>query len=311
MKKLLMIFVSVILLITLASCGAPEVKDSSVFFTGTVDSGILNDNAVFATHTTTKTKEFTDSSVENTKSIKINDQVYQISYIKSTQQGESRPIHTYQTKDEKIDCYYFGTSEQLAQISIEDEEISPLGKLATEKEYTSWVESVLNQFGVDDLSAYEYSCETKVITSGADFAGKRSEEGFYIAREDLQDTTERVSSYTFQFRKYLGGIRTSDVTEVYISGYGVIIRFDEKRFADMDAPIQDTKAYDKIVEEFVKNSISEKYTLVSYEAGTPRLYYKDEKLCLGYAVDVELKDNVSGGTIAAVFSVAVDVNAIK
>lgn len=306
MKKLIMVCVAVIIVLILASCKAPEGGLQAAFLCGAVDSDIFNSNTAVLL---TDYKKYIDDSVEKTASIRVNDQIFELTYDNTVEQGAAR--HSYKTKDGKISCYYFDTNKKLAQITIKDDRMNLLSVLSTEEEFLSWIESFLKQFGVDNLSDYEYSCETGIVVSGDDFTYMETISGFHLANENRENSSEEVMLYSFYYCKELGGIRTSDGLTIFIFDGMIIVKFDEKRFADMDAPIQDAKAYDKIVEEFLKNSISEKYTLVSYEVGTPRLTYIEEKLCFEYAVDAELKNNALGGTIATVFSVAVDVNAIS
>ena len=319
MKKPIMACMALLMVLILASCKAPGGNTQTVFIWGTADSEIFKGDTASVS---SELNEYVDNTVEKIKTnIRVGSSAaFDIAYQKTVEQnGIIR--HVYKEVNDLATLRYFGDTQELAQIYFKAEVDSELGKCSTEEEYKRWAMSFPLFLGIKDnvgiegmyTREYKYSCETRVVTSGADFAGQRTVEGFYIPKDD----TETVSGYTFSFTKHLAGVPTSDKISIYvakntIAKNTIILNFDEKRFADTEAPELDMTACDEAVENFLNAKVdTKKYTLASYEAKDAYLTYIGEKLCLVYAVEMDLKDNVSGGTIATAQKVAVDVNAIS
>ena len=314
MKKFLMIGISVILLLSMVACKAPEGVQENVqaaFIWGLVDSEIFKESTASVPM---QMKEYVDDTIEKVKHAEVFiDVFYDVEYQRTTEKnGTVRYVYQANIDGEELTLRYFGDTQKLAQYAQKGKGAATvMENLSTEKEFKDWISSTLIELGFKDFREgypYTYSCETRVVTSGADFAGQRTVEGFYTAKDD----TEKVSGYTFDYTRYLAGVPTSDKVSVYISKNTVIIDMDEKRFLDTEAPELDMTACDEAVEKFLNAKVdTKKYTLASYEAKDAYLTYIGEKLCLVYAVEMDLKDNVSGGTIATAQKVAVDVNAIS
>ena len=314
MKKLMTIGISVILLLSMVACKAPGGNTQTVFIWGTADSEIFKGDTVSVS---SELNEYVDNTVEKIKkNIRVGaSAAFDIAYQKTVEQnGIIR--HVYNEVNDLATLRYFGDTQELAQIYFKAEVDSELGKCSTEEEYKRWAMGFPLFLGIKDnvgiegmyTREYKYSCETRVVTSGADFAGQRTVEGFYIPKDD----TETVSGYTFSFTKHLAGVPTSDKISIYVAKNTIILNFDERRFANTEAPELDMTACEEAVEKFVNANVdTKKYTLASYEAKDAYLTYIGEKLCLVYAVELNLTNNISGDTIATAQKVAVDVNAIS
>lgn len=316
MKKSIMVCMALLMVLILASCKAPGGNTQTVFIWGTVDAEIFKESTSFVP---SKLREYVDDTVEKIKRAEVRlGLFFDAEYQKTTEKnGEVQHVYQVNAEGEAITLTYSGETQEMVQYSQTSKTVaSLLNNIFTEEEFKDWICEFLVDLGQKDFLLgglpYTYSCETKVITSGADFAGQRTVEGFYTAREDLQDVTEEVSAYIFNYTRFLGDVPTSDRVRVYISRNTIIIHLDEKRFSEMKAPELDMTACEEAVENFVNANLdTKKYTLASYEAKDAYLTYIGEKLCLVYAVELNLTNNISGGTIVTAQKVAVDVNAIS
>ena len=122
---------------------------------------------------------------------------------------------------------------------------------------------------------------------------------FYIA----ENSNERISSYNFCFTQYIGEYVTTDKIDVYLglSTDTLIIKFDKNEFKDQTNIDIDHVKTEEALEKYINDSINtDKYTLKSYNIKKQYLTYIENKLCLVYAVDLNM--NTKNGSEVVVLT---------
>lgn len=251
------------------------------------DSGLLGENAVFWTSNVEAYKEFHDS--ESDKSIKLNGKSVTLNYRNSWWDNNGWQYDAYQSEDDLIEARYSNSTGKLTWLWAEQNCFNIDSNWTTEKEYLNWIKGVLAEYGVKDLSGYDYSCRSITREWGDDWAGHGHYDYFYTIKDP---SCESAYHYYFTFSKTIGGFSVSDKIEVCVrfgidGGITTTISFDEGRFDNVIEIKMDRTKMEKTLDEYVRGCINtEKYNLHSYEITNQVLTYKDGKLCNVYTVEV-------------------------
>ncbi len=155
--------------------------------------------------------------------------------------------------------------------------------LQTESDYRDWVEACLSQFADLTSAMYRYSCQTRVLVSTESPVPSLSSDiydSFYVP----QGPGEELYSYTFQYTKYIGDIRTADGFTVYVEpSKGItLIKCDRQQFDQHDGLKVDIQKVDNTIAEKVPLAVNrDKYVLKSYQQKQEAyLDFVDGRMCL-------------------------------
>ncbi len=211
---------------------------------------------------------YQDQNADATKTITMdNGRVEKLYYVESGK-SDLQDYSLYSSANKQIKCKYDSRTGNLIQISADENTIAAPDDTTTEAEYRTWVEALLAAYGVQDLSGYQYACETLTRISTEDSLSTDSYPYFYMASK----SNESIYTRNFTFAQYINNRETTDHIFVHISfasGF-VLINFDQNQFAnDIDATLDDATLH-TVVDACFSDYLVPKYTLASYEIENPK-----------------------------------------
>lgn len=301
MKKILLSFLLLILLcLIFCSCSTPSDNSYTAAVLGVQDASIFSN----ATVITSSQNVYISKTAEKEKLITVNANQIQLEYKQSEGYSTSgRSLDSYESADGTVLCKYFENTNNIAQISYSNTEKFNQ-QVFSEFEYLNSIYSLIEKYGYIIPDDYEYSCETIVRTYGEDYIQNDKIE-YFISKSSLNENQE-IGSYTFRFTKHIDGCPTSDVVSVYLSEGSVIAKFSHNDF-DMidDISIDKSTALEKL-EYFIENSINkEKYSLESYEIISNNLAIVENKICIRYSVEIELRSKNDDGVFSCLEDIVI------
>lgn len=251
------------------------------------DANILNDQAVIRSQ---NTNPFVDANANTQADLSLKNNPITVAYKETLMDTYGNQINHYQSTDGKIEAKYDKENGKLVQITATKSDFQMPEDLQTEEDYLTFVKEVLKDYGVTDLSSYQYSCKTGLCVFGENYAYGDSKDCFY---RDFDPSCEELSYYEFRFDKIIDGYHTSDSIQINISIDSIdtmFIRFDAGKFENVTKiELSESKMLETL-DEYVKGVVhTEKYELLSYKVNNQTLTYVDGKLCNMYTVELNLK----------------------
>lgn len=192
----------------------------------------------------------------------------------------------------------YETDDGLTSITVRDQSLVgihsydpaffPPEDLQTEAEYREWADRMLEAYyNWADLSDYRYSCSTGVRIHGEDFSSGERYDYFYTIPEDSgrEDITETISSYDFEYRKYIGDYKTSDYASVHIQkDFAIGIYWGDDDFRLIESIEFDEAAARAAAEAFVWEGLTHPEQIEKVELTDPYLTFIDGQLCCKYSM---------------------------
>ena len=314
-KKSCVLCLIICAVFALSACGSNQQASSKTEWDHVYEVKLLNktDSSLFGSEVkylssfNDSNDEIVNPKAEKAKEITIGEDKYSLNYSKSLDTGTSI-IDIYESEDEKFECRFNSTKNRLNRIAANTLGEDYFAPLKTEGDYVDWCKNLLKQYGIDDISEFEYSCETGVVISGEDFTHQDIRPYFCEAGK----TDGEVSLYRFYFRRYVDLMPTADCYSFYIkpkTGF-LIVRFSAELFADTSTINADEEQIKTAIDSFFNEYKNDKYSISSYNIEQYRLSYIDNRLCCVCSVAINYSNNANPSyvsTVAEALVVCLDV----
>lgn len=252
------------------------------------DSSLFRSDVKYISSFIDSNDEIVNPKAEKAKEITICENKYSLHYSKSLDTGTSI-IDIYESEDKKYECRFNSSKNRLNRIVANTLGEDYFAPLKTEDDYVDWCKKLLEQYGIDDLSKFEYSCETGVVVSGENFTRQDIRPYFCEAGK----TDGEVSLYRFYFRRYVDLMPTADCYSFYIrpkTGL-LIVRFSAELFAETSTINADEEQIKTAIDSFLNEYKNDKYSISSYNIEQYRLSYIDNRLCCVCSVAINYSNN--------------------
>ncbi len=303
MKRIARLFcVGLTVLLALSGCSENQTPDSiekivltadsfSAMHMSVSDSDVWSSEAKIWKQHSEAYKEFQDSEASPEMQLTLKNKSVALKYKSSWLADDGVLCSEYRSENGNIIARYRNDSGKLYRIIAEENQFNVDKNWTTEQEYLDWLKKVLADFGVTDLSQYDYSCQTHTYVWGDDWAGNDHKDYFYTVKDP---TCEELGTYHFNFSKTISGYCVSDRIEVDVrfqsdDSIQVSINLDEGEFENVSEIKLDREKMIQALEEYVNRCVNtDKYQFHSYEITNETLTYKGGKLCYVYTVEVNL-----------------------
>ncbi len=264
--------------------------DDDVFYEKSNDSSSL------------EIEKYVDNSISNQKTVILKEKSVDMSYdISMKRNGEV--LHIYKSNDENVKCYYRANQVDLSQIVFYNQEIE---YYKTEPEFRTWINEILAEYGIHNLEDYTFSCTSRILVYGDDSLSSKVQDGFHIPENE----NEKLSSYTFEFVKFIDGYPTTDKISVYLNMSGtIIIKFDDNKFASVSEIDINQPSVENALKNYLFESINkDKYEFKSYNINNEYVTFIGENMCYIYSIELTLIAKNGTDEITTLVDIAVYLN---
>ena len=283
-RRLICLLLSVILLLLLPACG---LLDQSADFTQPTEPQtetkqiICTKSMLAGLYPVLTPPEPTQQNVTFT----VDGNSYDLGYVNSSQeQFGAFCVHLYATADKKIRCWYNTANMQLIQVNM-DMDLAAFDGM-DQQQYEQWIQNFVSQFVQEDWSEYQLVCETW-------YGGVDRVPSIEGPKED-----KPVREYTFEYRKYLHSIKTTDGVDAKFTVntkeklMEVSVNFNRHQFNGVNPPEFDMAIVDEAVETYLDGQFTGKDEFVKCSAYAVDEWVRvGEKILLLRKLDVEYKHN--------------------
>ena len=273
-KKLCLLIMNVIIIFTICACNKPKKLDIDDIYV--IDDGVFQyktNDLNYKNIILDKTTLLFDSTIEATRTEKINGNEYQLEYCETLSFAiTGKKVHKYLINGTEDHFIYFNSDGTLDSILFEFAKLDILPTASAETVQTLIIEELK---GIVDLSKYEY---IDIFGNNKEHKGK-------------------FGIYDFLYYNMNNGYMT-DYLKVSVSDEGSIFGFSINN-ASVDIPplTIDKKLEDKLLSEKLNNIYNNSSKIYkSYSmAFKPLVVLYDNELCIEYFVSVNYTD-IKGGS---------------
>ena len=256
------------------------------------DSGYYNADLPYSSEEVTEPEE-------QSITYALGDDSLELTYFQSVD-IPGRHVEEYTNEGNTIAVGRYADTGNTAYVIYSDGSNVISETLTTEAEYRAWVEDYLNELMPDeDLSQYDYICETSYACTEEDSLSFDKYDGFYIPQEN-----EKINSYTFKYVKTFNGYKTYDIVGVTIVPYRsaeepckvVGVGYSNHEFDNFGSVNLNEQSVNAAVEAALRSAIKDgSYEFKSFEIENYILVYENGELGVVCGVSTTV-ENVSGIT---------------
>ena len=230
---------------------------------------------------------FDNSLVSPTKTLKILDREYDLTYLESAKLSmTAAKVNTYSVNGADAKVIFDEKNERIVEYINIPLKIS----YETEQEYVEFIRQMVKDDA--DLSEYEYMCTTWYFVYYDNGVESVVDDGFRKCGEN-----ERLAGYSFYFDKYVNGMKTLDHVsaefdsdsfslEIYNSGY------TDETFSKFNAEVWDDVQKDIV--EYLNSHLIFDSKLDAYRIVDQRLFIRDGKQYCQTIVEVDVSNDDFG-----------------
>ena len=222
-------------------------------------------------------------------SISINGTDYVLNYVETIESGVARVSHEYKSADNAVICGYRTDSMELARITLLNYPVDAFANM-DQKQYDHWIRTFVSQFSDEDWNDLQPSCVTFYKREGED------------CREDYfkQDfaANETLSSYMFQYDRFVNAIATSDGIRVAFtfdksseSTVNIAVSFNEHEFDSYTNVVPNMEIIGESVNEFVNTYLYSDCTKEKVELTDGQLLFIGDNLVYRCYANVHWKQD--------------------
>ncbi len=186
--------------------------------------------------------------------------------------------------DRNNDSFYIAAQNNTVLQKYETEEL-------TEHDMVNQIKDLILSFVPNEqLDKYIFTCDTNLYIQNVDSAWRDKKNFFYTSTE----SNEIILNYTSNFRKISNNLETSDRITVQCDKNGNVVSIEYiNHRVDWDTTLIYIDDILKQAENFIANTVSEKYSITRCILSNESLTFFDSKVCVVLQYELTLKSENS------------------